>query len=519
MTGWLAEQGRIYFRNANSVKDYRIQLRSTKTAWYWAIYLGVLVLVAISNYGAIENSAWNRSASGVQSSLTTYYQIVSGFIHAAILLIAPMLAASAIVSEYELQSMDLVKCSPTSSKYFFVGKYLAVMRQVGLLLFLALPIAAVGVTLGGATWAEIFEQFGYMYMQAGLATAIAVPLAVSTKTVIRTVFGYFGVMFGFSFLLMILALLSMGAGFTVVPPFVGLIPFASAFSVGKSLPIFGVEIPNWVSAGILTTIFVKVLLLGAGSAMTRAGSKETLSLRLHGLLLVGLLSAIIGWSYGSLPPMPTGQTERLTALFVALCLPAYLVVGLALAVAAHGRTEERKFFADRLFVLQDTWRGRPSGAIGFLLIATMMMAAASILPFELMGRIRNLEIALSVGWILSFVMFSFALVWLVSTSFDDAVASRRAVTGFGFLIGASPMALGVALQYLWNTLDVPWGLRLNPFIPYAETYVMMGVKTLVLMVLGVLLLWWGEKRRKKNLDVMRSRGQKVDRDEIVGSAT
>lgn len=518
MVGWLSDQRGVYFRNANSIKDYRIQLRSKKVIWYWGIYLGVLILVALSNYGSIAAGSGGSTPSQVQASLTTYYQVVTGFIQVAILLIAALLAASTIVSEYELHSMELVQITPKSTKYFLVGKYMAVMRQVALMLFLAMPIAAVGVTLGGATWAQILEQFGYLFMQAGLATAIAMPLAIASKSVVRTVSGYLGILFVMSLFLFSVGATFAATGVGMVPPFAGLIPFVTLFVTGTMTPVFGVEVPNWLLCMLITLIFVKMFLLGAGSAMTRVGSKETISLRIHGLVLVGLYALLFGYSYWNLPSVFVPGPDRLIQVFLTVCLPSVLLVFLAFTVAGHGRLEERKSFATELFNIKNTWRGRPSGAIGFLTIAAILVLAGTVLPFWLKGEIRLLEVALAAAWIFALTAFAFSLVWLVSTFFDLALAARRGAVGLGILLGFGPIALGIALNNLKISTDPLIGTMINPFIPYASSYEMIGLKAAFLVFGAGVCLFAGERRRKKNLEKLQGLGYKVNQNEVPGTA-
>lgn len=521
MVGWVAEQRRVYFGNANSVKDYRIQLRSPKTVWYWSIYLGVLVLAAISNYGSIAYQTQYGSPAAVQSALTTYYQMVAGFVHGAILLIAPMIAASSVVSEFELRSIELVQCSPTTAKYLFVGKFLACLRQVLLLLFLALPIAAVGVTLGGATWRQILEQFAYIAMHGAMAAALAFPVAVATKSIIRTVAGVAGALFVFTILGSALGAFFAGfTGMSSAPPFAGIIPFASALAVGQSFDLFGIAVPHWLIALGLTSLIVKVLLLGAGSALTRAGSAETVSLRIHGvvltLLLSGLTAVLITTSVPMSAPSPEMQIQLTTAW---MGYPMAVVFMVALAVAGHGRLDERKFFADRLFVPADTFRGRPSGAIGYIALLAGILTVVPAAALATTGASPFIAQISATLWNASFAFMAFSTVWWISTFFDSAVGARRMAFGVIFGFGAFLHFVGAYVDAALRNYSMTNMLALNIFLPFGNSIGMVLAKSLVLAALGAFLLIVGERRRKSNLNILKSNGYIVDRDELTAQTT
>jgi hypothetical protein len=518
MTAWLSEQRRVYFGNANSVKEYRIQLRSTKTVWYWGVYLGILVLVALANYGSIGATTSGQSAASVQMALTTYYQLVTGFVHAAILLIAPMIAASAIVSEYELRSIELVQCAPVSTKYFFVGKFVSCMRQVLLLLFLALPIAAVGVTLGGASWPQILEQFAYIGMQAAIFAAIAMPMAVVTKSILRAVSGVIGMGVLFTMVASALVGILLATGGSSFPAITGLIPFMSALSIGQVTPIGPVAVPNWIISLIICGLLVKVILLGAGSALTRVGSKETVSLRIHGLVVTTLFAVLIGIGFSLMPVLGATGTNRVRTIYMLMCLPMILSFIQILAVTGHGRLEERKFFADRLFELKDTFRGRPSGAIGYSLLVTLIVSLGVSSPMMIQGLIKPAEALVALGWNLGLAFFAFGLTWLASTFFDQASPARRAAFGFMLAIAAICYFVGLSIDGASRNFDTLYMLVLNPLLPFSNSSLELVAKTAVLAAGGVLFLVIGERRRRKNLRILRENGYLVDRDEVITAA-
>jgi ABC-type transport system involved in multi-copper enzyme maturation permease subunit len=520
MIAWWNEQRRTFFGNANSVKEYRIQLRSTKAMWGWTFYLGVLILAAITNYMAIENVTGRGSASAIQNGLTDYYNLVMGFIQGAILLVAPLISAASLVSEYELRSIELVQSSPASTKYFLVGKYIAAIRQIILLLALAIPVAAVGVTLGGATWNQVLEHFFLIFLSAAVACAVAMPIAISTKSVLRTMAGVLASMFFGSLVLSAVAasLSSVGTS-SGVPFMIGLVPFFNSFAIGQSVLIGPWTLPLWVVTAGLSYMIIRTLVVGAASAMTRLGSKETRAMRIQGLVLGAFYGFVMYTVGASMAPM--GASGGLMSSFGVVGTAMTVLLYPMIQLVSHGRLEERKFFADRLFVWKDVLAGRPSGGwlYGFILSAFVVVGFA----IGIGSALKPLHTFAILLWCLCFSGFAMALTWWISTGFDTVVAARR--VAFGAVIG-----VGLFSHYMFGILAASAAglqdqsmmemlLALNPFLPYAAYAWQLACKSAVLLALGGLALWFGEKKRGKNIQVLLANGYKVDRDELIAKTS
>lgn len=510
MLNWLNEQVRVYRGNAASVKEYRIQLRSTKIIWYWGIYLGILVIVAMANYASIVAGA-DHSPASLQTSLQAYYQIVIAFLQCLILIIAPMLGASMLVSEYDLRSIELVFSSPASTKYFLVGKYMSALRQMIMLLFLSLPITAVGVTLGGATWTMVLEQYAYLAMQGAIALAIAMPIAVGTQSMVRTVAGVLAAIFLICIFCVPLVLPMLGAvmmggagmGTMSVPPLAGLVPFFSAFALGQSSPLFSLILPNWVFALVATIFFIKVLLLGAGSALTKAGSKETMSLRIHAIILAVVYAALMVMTVNG-TPFPPSMPERLGVMFLLINVPLIPILCVLFFIAASGRAEDKKFLADKLFDFKEIIRGRPSGAMGFGLLLVGIVAFSISGALFSKGMLSKSEFLLLPSWGLAVGAFILGVGWFFSPMFDAAHAARRVIVAVvvGIMI-FSYVALAMydtaqAASYM-SSGDYYQGNQMslyNPFLPWANSFVVVVAKLVLITLLACVAYYFGEKRRR-----------------------
>lgn len=456
------------------------------------------MLLALANYHAAAKPG--ASPSEIQAALHGYYVLVIGFIEGMILLIAIMLGASTIVSEYELGSMELVFSSPASSKYFLVGKYMAALRQIVLLLFLSLPITAVGVTLGGATASQVLEHYFYILLHAAFVLAISFPVACLTKNVFRTITSVFGALaacYFFSFLFVAStsggALMGAASG-GPPPPLIGLIPFTEVLVLGRSVTIWGQTIPAWVLPALATLVMVRIFILSAGSVISKAGSKETFSLRIHVFALLALF-AVTSWYSITGSGMPrmgvtTWPTEAIGIGVEAFALPSLVMIGY---ISAWGRAEERKFLADEIWNWREIFGGRPSGSLGYgmlCLAVSCLFATVTILKFT-----PNM-FAISAG-VLHVFSLGFAILgfgWLVGTMVDTAEVARRVVFAIAIFLLVITQVAGAVISLNISRYGEPRYVDLNFLAATGMPWAVI-VKSVLLIAIGAGCYVLGERRR------------------------
>lgn len=87
---------------------------------------------------------------------------------------------------------------------------------------------------------------------------------------------------------------------------------------------------------------------------------------------------------------------------------------------------------------------------------------------------------------------------------------------FGALIG-----MGAVLHFTGISIDASSGNysmemmgTLNIFLPYATSNSVILFKTVCLVAIGIAFVVMGERRRYKNLQILRDSGYLVDRDEL-----
>jgi hypothetical protein len=147
--------------NASSMRDFRVQLRGSRSVLLFGAYLLSLITIALLVYSSAIRNGTSVSIVEAQSSLQSFYATVIGLLGGMICLVTPALCATSILTERQRKSLDLVFSAPVSPKYYLVGKMLSSYRYIWMLLVLSLPVTAACVVLGGATWRDVL--LGYLH--------------------------------------------------------------------------------------------------------------------------------------------------------------------------------------------------------------------------------------------------------------------------------------------------------------------------------------------------------------------
>lgn len=376
---WVGETWRTYVGNATSVRDFRVQMRGSKTVLAWSLYLIVLLLTGYYAYDAIAMQGSFGSAASIQYRLVGFYGTVMRVVAGAIVLIAPGLTAASIVGERQRRSFDLVFSAPVSPKYYLVGKMLGSYRYVLMLLVLSMPVVALTALLGGATWSDILVSYlltscaGLILTSIALAvssvqervqSAIATTYLLAVVYMIFTAYGAVFVAFG----------RGGGASVSEAPFTATLNPFLVPETYGTYTMLGGTQVPNWILTLLFTLAVCKFLVLGAGSALSSYGSAETKSFRMQGLIyLVGLV-VLFG-----LVPLPMGGTR----MFAFVTFGIGLLVLVIPWIAAFGDIGRRIWQFDGTWNIRRMFVGTPSGALPYLMA---MFVAVGLAAFAVCMR-------------------------------------------------------------------------------------------------------------------------------------
>jgi len=153
--GFLAPR-RLLGRFANPLagKELLARMRGPRTFVIVTLLLLPLAAVAAGLYAMIA------SASSSDTSTNTpvgklFFAAVTAVELGLICLLAPALTADLISGERERQTLDLLLVTPLSRRQIVIGKLVAALGSLLLLIILALPIQAVAILIGGIGLEEL----------------------------------------------------------------------------------------------------------------------------------------------------------------------------------------------------------------------------------------------------------------------------------------------------------------------------------------------------------------------------
>lgn len=389
---WLHQLKRTYIGNATATRDFRIQLRGSRAAVLFTLYLVLMAFVLLMVYSSSIGEEGRYSLATAQSSLQTFYYVTLGALGIVISIVAPSMGAFAIVTEKQRRSLDLVFSAPTEPKYYLVGKLISSYRYVWLLLVLSLPFCAVSVTLGGTTWGQLFITF-LLFSVYGLV-CVSFGLLLSTlcsKALPAIIWTYLSIGCYFVGTFMLLALSAFSghsSPLTQVNPFSSLNPFTFPFVSDQTWPVFGREVPTWILSIILQLLVVKFVILSAGSLLAPGNSKEIRGLRIHGLVYTAAITYLIGFTIDpSFRSTFTGGPEAGMSLNQVLQIyhgrsifSILFFIGLIVVpyLASFGFNDLRRHRPNGFFNIKHTFSGRPAGHLPYLIVLFLVCVIAYV---------------------------------------------------------------------------------------------------------------------------------------------
>jgi hypothetical protein len=394
MMQWIQATRATYIGNATAVRDFRAQLRGNKALWLWGSYLAFLIIICSIAYNQFADQG-SQSISNLQRQLTYFYHTIIGLLAGVVVLVTPGLTAAAITTEKQRRSIDLVFSAPVSPRYFLVGKMIAGLRYLIMLLILALPVVSVCVVMGGATWGDVLGSFINLVDTGIIMLAIGLLMSSIIPTTIGAILASYAAITAYLFMCGGLAMTAfprifgsgVGTGHSFEAPwYVDIFPFTASLTSPTFTTIGRFEVPNFLIYLVYALLLSKLLLAGAGSALSPYGSAETKSLRIHGLVA----SAAIAFLLSS--PIASGAASAFTSAVAGGPGAAGGSIGIdAIArflgavtcatfflwphLLCHGRDSERKFMNDGLFSLRAAFRGTPAGSLPYLI---MLVGAISV---------------------------------------------------------------------------------------------------------------------------------------------
>jgi ABC-type transport system involved in multi-copper enzyme maturation permease subunit len=517
---WLGATKSTYFGNATAVRDFRTQLRGTKAFWLWGAYLGFLILICGFAYNQFADQG-AQSISVLQSRLTEFYHVVMGILSGMIVLVGPGLTASAITMERQRRSLDLVFSAPVRPKYILVGKMIAGMRYLLMLLVLALPVVSVCVVMGGATWGDVIGAFMNLLNAGLIMLAIGLLMSSLVGSNIGAILGAYTIIGMYCALTAIFTVETFshtggppgfGSGNLAAPWYGNLLPFTASLTAPTFTVIRDVEVPNWVFGSIYSLLVCKVLLAGAGSALSPFNSTETKVMRLHGLIAMAAIIFLLGAPV--VARVALEQPNPGTAVSIAVGVAAASTFFLWPNIMCYGNDVERKFWHDGIFKPSRMLTASPAGALPYLMTLVIISALAMLVGVVFFSKIiagsggsrpgglTYDEVFKPIGvgfvWALGFVTFWWGVARYTSASAGSLRGARLGLISVLVVLLALPTPVFSVIEATkWSAspgTDPIWrGYMLFPLFG-SEGAPMQGVYGLVCGVLGVILAYISEKK-------------------------
>jgi ABC-2 type transport system permease protein len=171
------------------LKELKVKMRSWKTVGIIGGYLTVLAAVALfityANNNNIYSSTINPEFSAGAYTGIAVVQLM------LILFIAPALTSGAIAGEREKQTLDLILCTKLAPRSIILGKLLASMSHVIILVVASIPMFSIVFLYGGISGVEMLQLFGFYLVTAIMAGSIGIFFSTYVKrTISATVLTY-----------------------------------------------------------------------------------------------------------------------------------------------------------------------------------------------------------------------------------------------------------------------------------------------------------------------------------------
>lgn len=204
LLGWLA--------NPLATKEMLARMRGPRTFVIATLELLPLSAIAAGLYVMIANAA-NVDSPSSASVGRLFFAGISAVELGLICLLAPALTADLISGERERQTLDLLLVTPLSRRQIVVGKLVAALGSLLLLIVLALPIQAVAVLIGGVGLEELFISQLILTLTATTYGCVGLYWSARLRTTrAAMLFSYVTTLLGTAGLPLIILLLAIGDG-------------------------------------------------------------------------------------------------------------------------------------------------------------------------------------------------------------------------------------------------------------------------------------------------------------------
>ena len=134
-------------------KDLRVIARNMKFSWGLFAFEAVLGVIFLFAMLIMYESV---GYTNMYSSMVSLFPIIGGTELVIVALITPILTASAITSEKEKQTFDILLTTVMTPHAIIRGKLLSAVTRVMMFVVGSIPLMAISFTVGGVSWWALF---------------------------------------------------------------------------------------------------------------------------------------------------------------------------------------------------------------------------------------------------------------------------------------------------------------------------------------------------------------------------
>lgn len=158
----------------------KVSVRNWKFPLMVLIYTGILTAGGLLLFKALTSDALINGLN-LKSSIRVYESIA--IVQTVLLLfIVPSLSSSAISSEREKQTLEVLLSSKMSSLSIIMGKLFSSVSKVVLLIFLSLPIYGLSFLIGGVNFSSLVELSIFLIVTAFFVASIGIFFSTYLKS-------------------------------------------------------------------------------------------------------------------------------------------------------------------------------------------------------------------------------------------------------------------------------------------------------------------------------------------------
>lgn len=170
--------------------ESKLSVRTIKFSLMMLFYLGILSFIAVVIY---KTNTMNAYYNGINLSTSIYVYVLLAIFQAILLMfIVPSLTATAICSEREKQTLDVLLTTNMSPLSIILGKLISSVSKVLLLIICTLPIYAISFFIGGINFGNLLGLSIFFIVNTFFVGAIGIFISTvvkSSKAATATTYG------------------------------------------------------------------------------------------------------------------------------------------------------------------------------------------------------------------------------------------------------------------------------------------------------------------------------------------